>query len=108
MKAFTTLDHITPILQEITANYTPIYNPPASMDCIILLQKNGSRDALAIRENGPFYITCKAMTALYKQIETYTEAAETYPGELHTWSIDEKHRAQTATRDAIIKHYTTA
>ena len=112
MKDYTTPEFINPILNEIKALYTPIIDKTvnAALNCDLLMQSNHTRNAYIIRAGAPFYYysTSPATKALYKELDEYTKAAETEPGELDTWKYAEEKRIQNAIRDAIIKEYITA
>ena len=110
MKTFTTPDYINPIIEEIKTTYTASYSPAtlAALDCIALLKKNKSRDALALRTSDRcfYYSEGPAIRALYKTVAEWTKAAETYPGELDLWEVREHKRIQEAIRAALIETYT--
>lgn len=109
MKEFTTPEYITPIIGEINAFYTPIIDKTvnAALNCNMLLQSNHTKNALVIRAGQPFYYYAGSPTTkeLYRELKSYAEAAETYPGELDRWMWDEKTRIQNAIRDAILAKY---
>jgi len=112
MKDFTTSEFLNPILTEIKAFYTPIIDKTvnAALNCDMLLQSNHTRNAYIIRTGESFYYysTSPATKTLYKELDEYTKAAETEPGELDAWKYAEEKRIQNAIRDAIIKEYITA
>lgn len=109
MRDFATLESITPILEEIRTRYTADRHPVIlkSLNCIALLKSRTTRDALAIRtpENGGFYYSGPAARALLKELKSWTEAAETEPGELDAWLYREESRIMEAIRSALIKEY---
>ena len=109
MKDFTTPEYITPIIQEIKATYTPEYHQSVlnALRCIVVLNKNGSRDALAIRTpaEGAFYITNRATRKVYAELKAWKEAAETEPGELDRWKYNEEFRIMETVRVALIAEY---
>lgn len=112
MKSFATPKYITPVLEEIKARYTPEYSPAtlAALNCAVLLKRNRTREYIAIRENDrSFYYSdngrSAAMKALFADLKAWTEAAETYAGELDGWSYQEERRIMEAVRDALIKEY---
>ena len=109
MKDFTTLEYITPIIEEIKAAYTPEYSPAvlSALDCIVILNKKRSRNSLAIRtpDKGGFYYSSPATRKVYKALAEYAASAETEPGELDRWTWKEHTRIQEAIRAALIKEY---
>ena len=109
MKTFTTPEYITPIIEEIKTTHTASYSPAtlAALNCIVLLKKNRSRDALALRtpKKGGFFYWSETVKALYKDLESWTQAAETEPGELDRYMYTEHKRIQEAIRAALIETY---
>lgn len=112
MKDFTTPEYITPVINEIFENYKPIRGNSAalkSLNAIGLLKKKKGREYIAIRTPGAggfYYFSGKAIKALLKELDSWTAAAETEPGELDTWKYREENRIQEAIRAGIIKKLT--
>lgn len=112
MKDFTTAEHITPILEDIERHFfidqapkikflnninivlSAADEPGPGVTCYLIGPENP--------ENIP---TTAALLNLYNEIDEYTEAVETYPGELWIWSSKEKDRATLAAGTALIKKY---
>lgn len=109
MKDFTTPAYIAPIMDEIRTLYKPITDRATCtcLDCIVLLQKRNSRDAYAVRtpDKGAFYYSGPAVKHLFKQIDEWTQAAETEPGELDRWQWYEHQQIQEAIRAGLIEKY---
>ena len=109
MKDFTAAEYIRPIVEEIKERYTPDYTPAAleMLNCIVVLKRIRSRDALAIRtpDKGGFYYSGPAARKVYKALADYAAAAETEPGELDRWTWEEHKRIQEAIRAALIQEY---
>lgn len=109
MKHFTTPAFIAPIMDEIRTLYKPITDRATRtcLDCIVLLQKRTSRDALAVREpsKGAFYYSGPAARDLFRKLDAWTEAAETEAGELTRWKWTEQKNIMEAVRTALIDEY---
>lgn len=107
MKDFTTKEYIKPIIDEIKRKYTPAKASKAALDClhcIAILKRNGTRECIALRPGEPFFIWqhIETVKELYSTLQSWTEAAETEPGELDAWMYREEDRIQAAIRDALI------
>lgn len=112
MKDYTTPEYIAPILEDIESHFFIDQAPQ------IKFLNNINIILTAADETGPG-VTCyligpenpenipttSALLNLYRSIDEYTEAVETYPGELHNWSKSEKDRATLAAGTALIKKY---
>lgn len=109
MKDFTTPEYIAPIMDEIRTLYKPITDRATCtcLDCIVLLQKRTSRDALAVREpsKGAFYYSGPAARDLFRKLDEWTQAAETEPAELDRWKWYEQKNIMEAIRTALIDEY---
>ena len=107
MKNFTTPEYITPIIEEIKTIYKPAGGPEAlrALNCLALLQQRRGRAYMAIRtpEAGAFFYYGKAARKVYAELESWTAAAETEPGELDRWRWAEENRIQEAIREALIR-----
>ena len=112
MRRFDTPENIAPIFAEIKAFYTPVNNPAAlvALDCVALLQKNRTRNYMAVRtpERGGFYYHSRVTLELFKELDAWTQAAETEPGELDAWRYQEEHRIMEAVRAGLIREYANA
>ena len=106
---YTAPAYIEPITAEILNNYSIINDETARrcLDCIAILQHKHSRNALILRAGAAFYYTgngkSEAIKALYTDLNDYTRAAETEPGDLDKWKYNEQQRIQDAIRDNLIK-----
>ena len=109
MKTFTAPAYLAPIMEEIRTIYKPITDPTICncLNCVVLLQKKASRDALAVREpsKGAFYYSGPAARDLFRQLDEWTEAAETEPAELDRWKWYEQKNIMEAIRTALIEEY---
>lgn len=113
MKDFTTAEHIAPILEDIESHFFIDQAPQ------IKFLNNINIVLTAADETGPG-VTCyligpenpenipitSALINLYRSIDEYSEAVETYPDELWIWSSREKDRATIAAGTALLKKYT--
>lgn len=107
MKDFTKEKYIKPITDEIKRKYSPVKASKAALDClhcIAIIKRNGTREYIALRPGEPFFIWehIETVKELYKALQSWTEAAETEPGELDSWMYREEDRIQAAIRDALI------
>ena len=109
MKTFTAPAYLAPIMEEIRTIYKPITDETtrACLNCVVLLQKKTSRDALAVREpsKGAFYYSGPAARDLFRQLDEWTAAAETEPAELDQWKWREQSRIMEAIRAGLIEEY---
>ena len=107
MKDFTTLEYITPVIEEIKEKYL-LLNPDQTvkkcLNCVGLLRKKSTNEYIALRTGGPFFIWEHITTIkkLYKDLQTWVMAAETYPGELDTWRYREENAIQHAIKNQLI------
>lgn len=106
MKKFYTPEYIAPIIDEIKSKFEPETRPEVlkALNAKLLLKNKKSNDYRVIRETCFFYYG-EATRKLYKELDTWTEAAETEPGELDTWKYKEQDRIQEATRKAILNEF---
>lgn len=106
MKDFTTPEYITPIINEISALFTPITDRviTTALHCDLLLQNNHSRNAYAITAGEPFYY--RGTKALLQELKSYAETAATEAGELDAWMYREESRIHEAIRDTLLATYT--
>ena len=108
MKDFTTSEHITPILEEIKSRFLVHDESIITnyLKCIIALEDPATRQLYPVTPEKELYINnLEAYRAACKDINSFCEAAETYPGELDTWKSNEQNRVFLAVRDALIKEY---
>lgn len=108
MKDFTTSEHITPILNEIKSRFLIITDPATKQyfNCILALKDPATRQLYPVTSGKDLYISnLKSYSAIVKDINLFSTAAEVYAGELDTWSSQEKSRIFLAVRDALIKEY---
>ena len=106
MKDFTTLEHITPALIEIKNKYQiksdSIYKE--YFNCDLLLKKNIGNDCIILNRSKDLFIPgIESIQTIFKAIDAYTEAAETYTGELNIWNYKEKQRVYNTIRDRLIE-----
>ena len=112
MKDYTTPEYIAPIINEIEKHFFIDQAPKNAflININIILtaadEPGPGRTCFLIGpENAGNIPTTAALLNLYNKIDEYTEAVETYPGELHNWSKSEKDRATLAAGTALIKKY---
>lgn len=109
MRKFYKPEDIAPIIEEINTLYTAEKHPAAlaALDCVAILQKKKSRDCIALRapHKGGFFYYSETVRQLFKELDDWTEAAETEPGELYLWKLEEMDRIQDAIRMALIAKY---
>lgn len=112
MKDFTTSDYITPILEDISGHYF-IDKAPAHIreyfKCILVLtpaKDEETHDAYFISEERRAALPdLETLQQLFAEIDDYTAAAETYPGELFYYNYHEKNRVISAMYKALILKY---
>ncbi len=107
MKDFTTPEYITPVIEEIKEKYflvDPDQTVKKCLNCVGLLHRKATNEYIALRTGGPFFIWQHITTIkkLYKDLETWTKAAEAYTGELDTWRDREEDAIQHAIRNQLI------
>ena len=108
MKDFTTSDYITPILTEIKKDFYLTTDEATRnyFNCSLLLTHATTRSAYLVSPEKSLYIPgLKSFRKLCINIQDYTTAAETTPGELDAWMGNELNRVFLAVRDALIKEY---
>ena len=106
MKDFTTSAYITPALIEIKNDYQikkdSIYKE--YFNCDLLLKKKAGNDCIILSRSKDLFIPgIESIQTIFRAIEAYKEAAETYPGELNIWSYREKQRVYNTIRDRLIE-----
>lgn len=107
MKDFTTPANISPIIDEIERNFF-IDRPSPEVKNIFkcdleLSPVDGGRERYFITENRDELP--QVFTTIFKDVENYVKAAETYPGELYTWQQYEIKRILKATYKTLINKY---
>ena len=107
MKDFTTPEHITPIVAELCALYTPITDKIVldALCCNLILQHNHSKNALVIRAGAPLSFHSASHKELLQEVKDYAETAETCAGELDMWQYNEEKRIMCAVRDNLLQKY---
>lgn len=106
MKDFTTSAYITPALIEIKNEYQikrdSIYKE--YFNCDLLLKKKTGNDCIILSRSKDLFIPgLDSIQVIFKAIDAYTEAAETYAGELNIWNYKEKQRVYNTIRDRLIE-----
>lgn len=108
MKDFTTAEHITPILTEIKSRFITHEDSITTnyLKCIIAIEDPTTRQFYPVSPKEELYIpNIAAYQETCKEIDIFTQAAETYAGELDQWNSREKERVFLAIRDNLIKEY---
>ena len=92
MKDFTTEEYIKPVLGWFRAMYYPITDEVVlkALHCDLLLQRNNSRNAIAVRKDEVFYTSCPPANEVYDEIKRFAEVASTEDGELDDWAWQEE------------------
>lgn len=106
MKDFTTSAYIDPAIIEIKKKYQikndSIYKE--YFNCDLLLKKKAGNDCIILSRSKDLFIPgLDSIQVIFNAIEAYTEAAETYPGELGIWNYREKARVYNAIKDRLIE-----
>lgn len=106
MKDFTTSAYIDPALIEIKNKFDlhteTLYKE--YFNCDLLLKKKAGNDCIILSRSKDLFIPgIESIQTIFRAIEAYKEAAETYPGELNIWSYKEKQRVYNTIRDRLIE-----
>lgn len=110
MKDFTTSAYIAPIIDEIERKFY-IDRTSAEVKAIfkadlILSPASGSNDRYLITKDRENLLPgVESFKTAFIEIDNYTQAAETYAGELYTWSSREKDKLITAVYTSLLHKY---
>ena len=88
MKQFNTPENLKPIIKEILNKYTII--KPAANICDFILKSNTSRAAYMFKNKSHYINNIESLDKLINEINDFSEAVETYPGELFDYSQNQK------------------
>lgn len=108
MRSFTTPENIRPIIEEIKQKYIfkVDQNTRAYFNSDLILYNPETREIIPISHNTDFYISdLKSYKMLCNDINYYTAAAETSPGELDTWQSREKERIFLVVRNTLLNDH---
>lgn len=110
MKDFTKAEYISPIITEIISNHEIDKSISEYFPGVIAILSNPlSNEGFFLKPvddyltNPEFYRLSKHAENLYRSLAEYSEAAETYPGELWTWYNREHERITRTINEALIK-----
>lgn len=110
MKDFTTPANISPIIDEIKNKYLIKTDETTRhyFNCVLALYNPVNREIIPVIPEKVLYIPhLKNYIDLCGKINDYTQAAETYAGELDAWNTHEKSRVFNAIRDNLINQEAT-